>query len=391
MRHWATRAPRSAWSACCHRRGAGRPGRRWPLGRAHWTVLAGLRGRFGQQTARNCWAWPDAWPRCAYVSDVAGRSPPSTASSCGRGLRGLRPCHRVAGTLAFHPGRHRPRRLRRHVGGGLFGLVPVLRSRIRAARLAGQAAGRAVRRHRANGGPVRDGRGQGLARRGGGDLDRPPGAAGAPGRGRRWGPAGPGRTADGAAQLLNGTVGLVGRFSTMAGISFAGVLVAGTLLAIAEVGSVANLFETSYGQTAVGEDRAGRSADRGGRLQQLFLVPGLLAAAAARADPRPGRRVAPAPGHSTARGRRHVAILGRDAVPGQRGAVQRGHSGRRCPSPGPGLRRRSRDLHITPNQALVNNITVQFTGPNGAPAGRPRASRCTSTCRRRTSVRSRPT
>ena len=34
----------------------------------------------------------------------------------------------------------------------------------------------------------------------------------------------------------------------MAGISFAGILVAGTLLAVAEVGSVANLFETGYGQ-----------------------------------------------------------------------------------------------------------------------------------------------
>ena len=34
----------------------------------------------------------------------------------------------------------------------------------------------------------------------------------------------------------------------MAGISFAGILVAGTLLAVVEVGSVANLFETGYGQ-----------------------------------------------------------------------------------------------------------------------------------------------
>ena len=51
---------------------------------------------------------------------------------------------------------------------------------------------------------------------------------------------------DGA--LLADTARVVGRFSTMAGISFAGILVAGTLLAIAEVGSVANLFETGYGQ-----------------------------------------------------------------------------------------------------------------------------------------------
>ncbi len=41
---------------------------------------------------------------------------------------------------------------------------------------------------------------------------------------------------------------MVGRFPTMAGISFAGILVAGTLLAVAEVGSVANLFETGYRQ-----------------------------------------------------------------------------------------------------------------------------------------------
>ena len=50
---------------------------------------------------------------------------------------------------------------------------------------------------------------------------------------------------------MAGTAGVVGRFSTMAGISFAGILVAGTLLAIVEVGSVANLFETGYGQLLV--------------------------------------------------------------------------------------------------------------------------------------------
>ncbi len=52
-----------------------------------------------------------------------------------------------------------------------------------------------------------------------------------------------------ARSVLAGTIRLVDRFSTMAGISIALVLVAGTALAIAEVGSVANLFETGYGQT----------------------------------------------------------------------------------------------------------------------------------------------
>ena len=132
--------------------------------------------------------------------------------------------------------------------GGLVGLVTVLRTRSGAARRAGQLG----QRRRAGGatagsleGPP--GTRAEPVRRAGGRPHGTAGAAGGPGRRRSGRPVGPGATA-GRGALLGDTAAVVGRFSTMAGISFAGILVAGTLLAVAEVGSVANLFETGYGQ-----------------------------------------------------------------------------------------------------------------------------------------------
>ena len=81
--------------------------------------------------------------------------------------------------------------------------------------------------------------------------------------------------------LLADTAGVVGRFSTMAGVSFAGILVAGTLLAIVEVGSVANLFETGYGQLLLLKIAlVGLLLFLAG-YNRYLLLPGLFAAAAA--------------------------------------------------------------------------------------------------------------
>ena len=104
--------------------------------------------------------------------------------------------------------------------------------------------------------------------------------------------AGAARTADVRAppvrwrwtSVLAGTIGLVDRFSTMAGISIALVLVAGTLLAIAEVGSVANLFETGYGQTLLVKIALVGLLIIVAAYNRLFLVP-WLSSAAARVEP----------------------------------------------------------------------------------------------------------
>ena len=127
--------------------------------------------------------------------------------------------------------------------GGLIGLVVVLHNRVRTARRAGEMTVpdpeiRAVRTA-----PYQGASGSGTSTA---LLERtaPPG---------EWSAGHPDDHS-----VLSGTIGLVDRFSTMGGISIGLVLVAGTVLAITEVGSVANLFETGYGQTLVGEDRGGR-------------------------------------------------------------------------------------------------------------------------------------
>ena len=127
--------------------------------------------------------------------------------------------------------------------GGLVGLVTVLRTRSGAARRAGQLGAR--RPGGAPAGPLEGPPGTGLSRPAGAGastalLERPAARVGV-----AAGDLSPG---SGGGALLGDTAAVVGRFSTMAGISFAGILVAGTLLAVAEVGSVANLFETGYGQ-----------------------------------------------------------------------------------------------------------------------------------------------
>ncbi len=155
----------------------------------------------------------------------------------------------------------------------------------------------------------------------------------------------------------------------MAGISIALVLVAGTLLAIAEVGSVANLFETSYGQILLVKIALVGLLILVAAYNRMFLVP-LLSTAAARAHP---ERLAE--GWRRLRATVRVEAIGAVAILGVTAVLANGvpSNGAALPKPVPFAQTVPFEgghltLRITPNQALVNNITVQFTGANGAPA-----------------------
>jgi copper transport protein len=238
--------------------------------------------------------------------------------------------------------------------GGLIGLVQVLNSRVRAARRIGEMTA-PVRAVDLTGAPTsRGGSSGGISTA---LLERPaPPIEGAP-------PSGDGPT------VLAGTITLVNRFSAMAGISIALVLVAGTLLAIAEVGSVANLFETGYGQTLLVKIALVGLLIVVAAYNRFLLVP-WLSAAEARHRP-----------ESLAAGwRRLLATVRLEAVIavvilGVTAVLANGvpSNSATLPRPAPFAQTVPFDgghltFRITPNQALVNNITVQFSGANGAPA-----------------------
>jgi copper transport protein len=250
--------------------------------------------------------------------------------------------------------------------GGLFGLVTVLRRRTAAApRLDGEEGphrGPAPSDHSRRPTSDDDGAVAGAVGTRTAVLEHPPIPAPAP--------AGVDTSAlVSDRRLLANTARVVGRFSTMAGISFAGILVAGTLLAVAEVGSVANLFETGYGQLLLLKiGLVGLLLFLAG-YNRYLLLPGLLSAAAT--DRRPvialgWRRLT-----STVR----LEAIGMVAVLGVTALLANGtpSNGSLPPTPVPFQQAQAFDggrvaLHITPNQALVNNWTVQFTGASGAPA-----------------------
>jgi copper transport protein len=238
--------------------------------------------------------------------------------------------------------------------GGLIGLVQVLRSRVRAARRIGEMTA-----------PVRE---MDLA----GEPTSRGGSAGGTSTALLERPAPPISTAlpsEGGPTVLAGTITLVNRFSAMAGLSIALVLVAGTLLAIAEVGSVANLFQTGYGQTLLVKIALVGLLIIVAAYNRILLVP-WLSAAEARHRP-----------ESLAAGwRRLLATVRLEAVIAVvilavTAVLANGvpSNGATLPRPVPFARTVPFDgghltFRITPNQALVNNITVQFSGSNGAPA-----------------------
>ena len=173
---------------------------------------------------------------------------------------------------------------------------------------------------------------------------------------------------EGDGSLLASTAGVVGRFSTMAGISFAGIVVAGTLLAVAEVGSVANLFETGYGQLLLLKlGLVGLLLLLAG-YNRYLLLPGLLAASRSGASGVAWgwRRLV-----STVR----LEALGMVAVLGVTSVLANGTPSNGAGVPPPVVFAQSQPfdgghvaLHISPNAALVNNWVVQFTGANGTAA-----------------------
>jgi copper transport protein len=250
--------------------------------------------------------------------------------------------------------------------GGLVGLVSVLRTRTRAARLAGQ--------YRADGAPgdatagIDRAAAAGLRRAAGAStstavLERPA---------TTWHTGGDEGDGDGDGDegaLLADTAGVVGRFSTMAGISFAGILVAGTLLAIVEVGSVANLFETGYGQLLLLKIALVGLLLILAWYNRYLLLPGLFSAAAA------ARPAALARGWQRLVSTVRLEALGMVAILGVTAVLANGtpSNGASAPPPVPFTQTQAFSgghvtLHITPNAALVNDWTVQFTGAGGAPA-----------------------
>ena len=238
--------------------------------------------------------------------------------------------------------------------GGLIGLVAVLRHRVRAARLIGEMTG-PIPASVSSGFPAS--RGLAVGGTSTAVLERPAPPLDPPGR------------FDDGPSVLAGTIKLVDRFSTMAGISIALVLVAGTLLAIAEVGSVANLFETGYGQTLLVKIALVGLLIAVAAYNRFLLVP-WLSASEARGQ---GAGLAAGWRRLVATVRLEailaVAILAVTAVLAN-GVPSNGAT---LPPPVPFARTVPFDgghltFRITPNQALVNDITVQFTGADGVPA-----------------------
>jgi copper transport protein len=238
--------------------------------------------------------------------------------------------------------------------GGLIGLVQVLHSRVRAARRIGEMTA-PVRQVDLTGAPTSRGGSTGGTSTA--LLERP-----AP-------PIDVALPPDDGPTVLAGTITLVNRFSAMAGLSIALVLVAGTLLAIAEVGSVANLFETGYGQTLLVKIALVGLLIVVAAYNRLLLVPWLSAAEARR---RP---------ESLAAGwRRLLATVRLEAVIAVvilavTAVLANGvpSNSATLPRPVPFSQTVPFDgghltFRITPNQALVNNITVQFSAANGGAA-----------------------
>ncbi len=156
----------------------------------------------------------------------------------------------------------------------------------------------------------------------------------------------------------------------MAGISVAVLLVAGVLLAVAEVGSVTNLVDTGYGQILLVKVALVGLLVFMAAYNRLLLLPVLmrLAGRARAAGLGAGWRRLLSTVRVEAIG--VIAVLAVTAVlanstpsNGSQVAAHPVPFAQTQPFEGGHI-----TLHITPNQALVNNVTVQFTGPGGGPA-----------------------
>jgi copper transport protein len=252
--------------------------------------------------------------------------------------------------------------------GGLVGLVLVLRRRVRAARRAGDLATTAGDQGQQTTVRTSDAPHSAVGRTATSTalLERaaPPSVTGGSGLGASDSDAHhPERGA-----LLADTAGVVARFSTMAGVSFAGIVVAGTLLAVAEVGSVANLFETGYGQLLLLKLALVGLLLFLAWYNRYLLLPGLLSAGATT-----DRRTV-ALGWRRLLGTVRLEAVGVVAVLGITAVLANGtpSNGASAPPPVPFTQTQAFDggrvtLHITPNQALVNDWTVQFRGRDGQP------------------------
>ena len=132
---------------------------------------------------------------------------------------------------------------------------------------------------------------------------------------------------------------------------------------------MANLFETGYGQLLLLKIAlVGLLLVLAG-YNRYLLLPGLLGAAAG------GRPAALARGWQRLVSTVRLEALGMVAVLGVTAVLANGtpSNGASAPPPVPFTQTQAFDggrvtLHITPNAALVNDWTVQFTGPGGAPA-----------------------
>ena len=178
------------------------------------------------------------------------------------------------------------------------------------------------------------------------------------------------RTEVDGGRALRTTAAVVGRFSTMAGIAVAFLMAAGLVLAVVEVGSFTNLVDTGYGQLLVLKLGLVGLLLFLAAYNRFVLLPYLFGASQG------GRGGLVAAGWRRLRATARLELLGVVAVLMVTTVLANGTPSNGAPSVGPPVpfsATRPFDggrisLRIDPNQAFVNDISVQFSGPGGAPA-----------------------
>jgi copper transport protein len=241
--------------------------------------------------------------------------------------------------------------------GGLIGLVSVLRRHIQAARSAGDLETRRA-------GPARGPATVAVAESG-----APSGAAGTASTAVLERDPPPAGDYGGGQDRFAATVGILNRFSTMAGISFAAIVVAGILLGIAEVGSVANLFDTGYGQLLLLKVAIVGVLLVLAWYNRMLLLPMLVRTASqGRTELRSAWRRLLGTVRLEALG--VIAVLGVTSVLANHTPSNGAPS--RLPPPKPFAQSQPFNggrlqLKISPNEALVNQWTVTITDAEGRP------------------------